>query len=216
MFAAPAEQSLEWSDNGIEGAHRFLKRLWSIVNIHIESKPKANKDINIELKKKIKELKFKLNATIKKVTDDLERRNSFNTVISSVMELLKFLNDSDKNQELPHTIKQEVLEDILLMLNPFVPHITSELWILIRENSDINDMAWPKVDKSALVQDEIKIVVQVNGKLRGNMIISNQLADDEIKEKSIEIDTVKKFINNKDEIKKIIYIKEKLINIVVG
>ena len=102
------------------------------------------------------------------------------------------------------------------MLNPFVPHITSELWILIRENSDINDMAWPKVDKSALVQDEIKIVVQVNGKLRGNMIISNQLADDEIKEKSIEIDTVKKFINNKDEIKKIIYIKEKLINIVVG
>jgi leucyl-tRNA synthetase len=216
MFAAPAEQSLEWSDNGIEGAHRFLKRLWSIVNIHIESKPKANKDINIELKKKIKELNFKLNATIKKVTDDLERRNSFNTVISSVMELLKFLNDSDKNQELPHTIKQEVLEDILLMLNPFVPHITSELWILIRENSDINDMAWPKVDKSALVQDEIKIVVQVNGKLRGNMIISNQLADDEIKEKSIEIDTVKKFINNKDEIKKIIYIKEKLINIVVG
>ena len=216
MFAAPAEQSLEWSDNGIEGAHRFLKRLWSIVNIHIESKPKANKDINKELKKKIKELNFKLNATIKKVTDDLERRNSFNTVISSVMELLKFLNDSDKNQELPHTIKQEVLEDILLMLNPFVPHITSELWILIRENSDINDMAWPKVDKSALVQDEIKIVVQVNGKLRGNMIISNQLADDEIKEKSIEIDTVKKFINNKDEIKKIIYIKEKLINIVVG
>ena len=216
MFAAPAEQSLEWSDNGIEGAHRFLKRLWSIVNIHIETKPKANKDINIELKKKIKELNFKLNATIKKVTDDLERRNSFNTVISSVMELLKFLNDSDKNQELPHTIKQEVLEDILLMLNPFVPHITSELWILIRENSDINDMAWPKVDKSALVQDEIKIVVQVNGKLRGNMIISNQLADDEIKEKSIEIDTVKKFINNKDEIKKIIYIKEKLINIVVG
>ena len=216
MFAAPAEQSLEWSDNGIEGAHRFLKRLWSIVNIHIESKPKANKDINIELKKKIKELNFKLNATIKKVTDDLERRNSFNTVISSVMELLNFLNDSDKSQELPHTIKQEVLEDILLMLNPFVPHITSELWILIRENSDINDMAWPKVDKSALVQDEIKIVVQVNGKLRGNMIISNQLADDEIKEKSIEIDTVKKFINNKDEIKKIIYIKEKLINIVVG
>jgi leucyl-tRNA synthetase len=216
MFAAPAEQSLEWSDNGIEGAHRFLKRLWSIVNIHIESKPKANKDINIELKKKIKELNFKLNATIKKVTDDLERRNSFNTVISSVMELLKFLNDSDKNQELPHTIKQEVLEDILLMLNPFVPHITSELWILIRENSDINDMAWPKVDKSALVQDEIKIVVQVNGKLRGNMIISKELADDEIKEKSIEIDTVKKFINNKDEIKKIIYIKEKLINIVVG
>ena len=220
MFAAPAEQSLEWSDNGIEGAHRFLKRLWNIVNIHIESKPKANKEINkeinIELKKKIKELNFKLHATIQKVTDDLERRNSFNTVISSVMELLNFLNDSDKNQELPHTIKQKILENILLMLNPFVPHITSELWILIRENSDINNIAWPKVDKSALVQDEIKIVVQVNGKLRGNMIISNQLTEDEIKEKSIGVDTVKKFINKEDEIKKIIYIKEKLINIVIG
>jgi len=216
MFAAPAEQSLEWSDKGIEGAHRFLKRLWSIVNIHIENKPKANKDINIELKKKIKELNFKLHTTIQKVTDDLERRNSFNTVISSVMELLNFLNDSDKNQDLPHMIKQEILEDILLMLNPFVPHITSELWTLIRKNSDINSMAWPQLDKSALVQDEIKIVVQVNGKLRGNMIISNDLGEDKIKEKSIEIDTVKKFINNKDEIKKIIYIKDKLINIVVG
>ena len=216
MFAAPAEQSLEWSDNGIEGAHRFLKRLWNIVNIHIESKPKANKEISIELKRKIKELNFKLHTTIQKVTDDLERRNSFNTVISSVMELLNFLNDTDKNQELPHTIKQEILENILLMLYPFVPHITSELWILIRGNSDINTIAWPKVDKSALVQDEIKIVVQVNGKLRGNMIISNQLTEDEIKEKSIAIDTVKKFINNEDEIKKIIYIKEKLINIVVG
>ena len=216
MFAAPAEQSLEWSDNGIEGAHRFLKRLWNIVNIHIESKPKANKEISIELKRKIKELNFKLHTTIQKVTDDLERRNSFNTVISSVMELLNFLNDTDKNQELPHTIKQEILENILLMLYPFVPHITSELWILIRGNSDINTIAWPKVDKSALVQDEIKIVVQVNGKLRGNMIISNQLTEDEIKEKSIAIDTVKKFINNESEIKKIIYIKEKLINIVIG
>ena len=216
MFAAPAEQSLEWSDNGIEGAHRFLKKLWSVVNIHIESEPKENKDINIGLKKKIKELNFKLHITIQKVTDDLERRNSFNTVISSVMELLNFLNDSDKNHELPHTIKQEILENILLMLNPFVPHITSELWTLIRVNGDINRMTWPQLDKSALVQDEIKIVVQVNGKLRGNMIISKELADDEIKEKSIKIDTVKKFINNKDEIKKIIYIKEKLINIVVG
>ena len=216
MFAAPAEQSLEWSDNGIEGAHRFLKKLWSVVNIHIESEPKENKDINIGLKKKIKELNFKLHITIQKVTDDLERRNSFNTVISSVMELLNFLNDSDKNHELPHTIKQEILENILLMLNPFVPHITSELWTLIRVNGDINRMTWPQLDKSALVQDEIKIVVQVNGKLRGNMIISKELADDEIKEKSIKIDTVKKFINNKEEIKKIIYIKDKLINIVVG
>jgi len=216
MFAAPAEQSLEWSDNGIDGAHRFLKRLWNIVNSHIEEKNKREEDINKDLKKSIKELDFKLHITIQKVTDDLERRNSFNTVISSVMELLNFLNDSDKKLKLPYSKKQEVLENILLMLNPFVPHITSELWESIRENTNIDSIPWPILDKSALVQDEIKIVVQVNGKLRGNMIISNEQTEIEIKEKAIEIDTVKKFINNKSEIKKIIYIKGKLINIVIG
>jgi len=216
MFAAPADQSLEWSDNGIDGAHRFLKRLWNIVNSHIKENSGRNEDTNKDVEKSIKELNFKLHTTIQKVTDDLDRRNSFNTVISSVMELLNFLNDSDKKRKLPHSSRQEVLESILLMLNPFVPHITSELWTYIRENSDIDNMAWPLLDKSALVQDEIKIVVQVNGKLRGNMIISSEQTDSEIKEKAIEIDTVKKFINNKSEIKKIIYIKERLINIVIG
>ena len=216
MFAAPAEQTLEWSDHGIEGAHRFLKRLWNIVNNHIENKTSKGKDVKKDLEKNIKELNFKLHATIQKVTDDLERRNSFNTVISSIMELLNFLNDSDKNEELPYSKKQEVLENILLMLYPFVPHIASELWAHIRENTDIDTMAWPTVNKSALVKDEIKIVIQVNGKLRGNMIISSEQKEIEIKDKAIEIDTVKKFIDNKKQIKKIIYIKDKLINIVIG
>ena len=216
MFAAPAEQTLEWSDHGIEGAHRFLKRLWNIVNSHIENKASKGKGVKKDLEKNIKELNFKLHATIQKVTDDLERRNSFNTVISSIMELLNFLNDSDKNEELPYSKKQEVLENILLMLYPFIPHITSELWAYIRENTDIDTMAWPTVNKSALIKDEIKIVIQVNGKLRGNMIISSEQKEIEIKDKAIEIDTVKKFIDNKKQIKKIIYIKDKLINIVIG
>ena len=216
MFAAPAEQSLEWSDQGIEGAHRFLKKLWNIVHTHIEKKNNKKEDEKKDIVKSIKKLNFKLHTTIQKVTDDLERRNSFNTVISSIMELLNFLNDSDKNKELSYSIKQEVLENILLMLNPFVPHIVSELWSCIRPNTDIDNMSWPIVDKSALIQDEIKIVVQVNGKLRGNMIISADEKENEIKEKAMEIDTVKKFINDKDKIKKIIYIKDKLINIVIG
>ena len=216
MFAAPAEQSLEWSDQGIEGAHRFLKKLWNIVHTHIEKKNNKKEDKKKYMVKSIKKLNFKLHTTIQKVTDDLERRNSFNTVISSIMELLNFLNDSDKNKELSYSIKQEVLENILLMLNPFVPHIVSELWSCIRPNTDIDNMSWPIVDKSALIQDEIKIVVQVNGKLRGNMIISADEKENEIKEKAMEIDTVKKFINDKDKIKKIIYIKDKLINIVIG
>ena len=216
MFAAPAEQSLEWSDRGIEGAHRFLKRLWNIINIHIEKKPAKKNDSNNNLDRKIKDLNFKLHSTIKKVTDDLERRHSFNTVISSVMELLNLLNESNKNNELPFSIKQDVLENILLMLNPFVPHITAELWSLISKDGDIDNMMWPKVDKSALIQDEIKIVVQVNGKLRGNMIISNDESESEIKQKAIKTEYVKKFIGNGSEVKKIIYIKEKLINIVIG
>ena len=215
MFAAPAEQSLEWSDQGIEGAHRFLKRLWGIVHSHIETKNIRKENKSSDSEKNIKEVKYKLHTTLQKVTDDLERRNSFNTVISSVMELLNFVNDYDKEKTLPYALKQEVLEDILLILNPFVPHISAELWSYIKENSNIDQIAWPKVDKNALVQDEIKIVIQVNGKLRGNMIISTEENQISIKEKAMEVDTVKKFIGNKSEIKKIIYIKNKLINIVV-
>jgi leucyl-tRNA synthetase len=216
MFAAPAEQSLEWSDQGIDGAHRFLKRLWSIVHIHIETNNARRENHSSDSEKDIKEVKYKLHTTIQKVTDDLERRNSFNTVISSIMELLNFLNESDKDKKISYLLKQEVLEGILLMLNPFVPHIVSELWTHIRENSDIDQITWPKVDKNALVQEEIKIVIQVNGKLRGNMIISSEETDIEIKEKAIKINTVKKYINNISEIKKVIYIKERLINIVTG
>ena len=216
MFAAPAEQSLEWSDHGIDGAHRFLKKLWGIVDGHIEQKSVREDGIDTNLEKPIKDLNFKLHSTIQKVTDDLERRNSFNTVISSIMELLNFLTNSDKNKKLPYSTKQEVLENILLMLNPFVPHITSELWGHIKEDTNIDSMAWPTVNNSALIQDENKIVIQVNGKLRGNMIISSHETEDKIKEKAIEVESVQKYINNESEIKKIIYIKEKLINIVIG
>ncbi|MDC6484405.1 leucine--tRNA ligase [Methylophilaceae bacterium] len=216
MFAAPAEQSLEWSNQGIEGAHRFLKRLWNIVNSHVENKNIRKEKNNGDSTKIEKEVKYKLNTTIQKVTDDLERRNSFNTVISSVMELLNFLNDSDKSKKLPYALKQEVLENILLMLNPFVPHISAELWGCISANSEIDQIAWPKVEKSALVQEEVKIVIQVNGKLRGNMIISIEQKENDIKEKALEIESVKKFIQDKGDIKKIIFIKDKLINIVIS
>jgi leucyl-tRNA synthetase len=132
------------------------------------------------------------------------------------MELLNFLNDSDKSKKLPYALKQEVLENILLMLNPFVPHISAELWGCISANSEIDQIAWPKVEKSALVQEEVKIVIQVNGKLRGNMIISIEQKENDIKEKALEIESVKKFIHDKGDIKKIIFIKDKLINIVIG
>ena len=211
MFAAPAEQSLEWSDDGIEGAHRFLKRLWKMVFNHINSNKSKGKELNNNLK----DLRYKLHITIQKVTDDLERRNSFNTAISSNMELLNFLVSIEAKEEVPNKLKQEIFESVVLMLNPFVPHITKELWLELKPNKDINLESWPEVDISALEKDEISIVVQVNGKLRANMLISNTDNEDEIKNKAIELDGIKKYTQDIG-IKKIIYIKQKLINIVTG
>jgi leucyl-tRNA synthetase len=211
MFAAPADQSLEWSDDGVEGAHRFLKRLWRMVFNHISDKRKVDKELNNNLK----ELRYKLHSTIQKVSDDLERRNSFNTAISSNMELLNFLVSIESKEKVPTNIKQEVFESVVLMLNPFVPHIAKALWQELRPNKEIDIESWPEVDLTALEVDEVSIVVQVNGKLRANMLISKKDSEDEIKNKAIIHDGVEKYTRNVD-IKKIIYIKQKLINIVTG
>ena len=209
MFAAPAEQSLEWSDKGIEGSHRFLKRLWKMVFDF-----QANKD---DLKEHLNEdeLRFKLNATIQKVTDDLERRTSFNTAISSVMELINMLNKYDTSDSISVNFKKEVLDKTLILLNPFVPHITKYLWEQINPTMILDDQNWPKVDTKALVKQEINLVIQVNGKLRANMIISNDDSEEKIKEQAVMLEGIAKYVPNISEIKKIIFIKDKLINIVV-
>ena len=209
MFAAPAEQSLEWSDKGIEGSHRFLKRLWKIVFDF-----RANID---DLKEQLNEdeLRFKLNATIQKVTDDLERRTSFNTAISSVMELINMLNKYDTSKSISVNFKKEVLDKTLILLNPFVPHITKYLWEQINPTMILDDQNWPKVDDKALIKQEINLVIQVNGKLRANMIISTDDSEEKIKEQALMLEGIAKYVPNISEIKKIIFIKDKLINIVV-
>jgi leucyl-tRNA synthetase len=209
MFAAPAEQSLEWSDKGIEGSHRFLKRLWKMVFDF-----QANKD---DLKEHLNEdeLRFKLNATIQKVTDDLERRTSFNTAISSVMELINMLNKYDASQSISVNFKKEVLDKTLILLNPFVPHITKYLWEQINPGMILDDQNWPKVDANALIKQEINLVIQVNGKLRANMIISTDDSEEKIKEEALLLEGIAKYVPNISNVKKIIFIKDKLINIVV-
>ncbi len=209
MFAAPAEQSLEWSDTGIEGSHRFLKKLWRTVyefksNKHISKKNMFEDD-----------LRFKLNTTIEKVTDDLERRTSFNTAISSVMELINTLNKSDIDGSISIQLKKEVLDKTLLLLNPFVPHITKYLWEELNPKMIFEEQNWPKVDATALVKQEVNLVIQVNGKLRANMIISVDDSEEKIKKNVMMHDSVAKYISSGSEIKKIIYIKNKLINIVI-
>ena len=209
MFAAPAEQSLEWSDTGIEGSHRFLKKLWRAVYEFKNSKHISKKNIYED------DLRFKLNATIEKVTDDLERRTSFNTAISSVMELINTLNKSDIEGSISIQLKKEVLEKTLLLLNPFVPHITKYLWEELNPKMIFEEQNWPKVDATALIKQEVNLVIQVNGKLRANMIISIDDSEEKIKKDVMIHDSVAKYISSGSEIKKIIYIKNKLINIVI-
>ena len=209
MFAAPAEQSLEWSDTGIEGSHRFLKKLWRAVYEFKNSKHISKKNVYED------DLRFKLNATIEKVTDDLERRTSFNTAISSVMELINTLNKSDIEGSISIQLKKEVLEKTLLLLNPFVPHITKYLWEELNPKMIFEEQNWPKVDATALIKQEVNLVIQVNGKLRANMIISIDDSEEKIKKDVMMHDSVAKYISSGSEIKKIIYIKNKLINIVI-
>jgi len=210
MFAAPAEQSLEWSDKGIEGSHRFLKKLWSLAFVHQNN----NKDLGSISEKEINKLRYKLHSTIEKVTDDLNRRNSFNTAISSIMELINAYTKPHDMRSISFKLRQEMFESVILMLNPFVPHISKALWEILNPENSIEKSQWPKVDENALIKDEISIVLQVNGKLRANMLISIEDSESEIKNKALSQENIKKYTDNK-EILKTIYIKNKLVNIVV-
>ena len=209
MFTAPAEQSLEWSDNGIEGSHRFLKKLWRMVYDFQTNQVTPKKSINED------ELYFKLHATIEKVTDDLERRTSFNTAISSVMELINVLNKYDSENSISVIFKKEVLNNILIMLSPFVPHITKYLWEQINPGMIFEKQQWPKVDADALIKQEVNMVIQVNGKLRASMVVSVDNSEEKNKKEAIKQASVAKYVTKYSDIKKIIYIKNKLINIVI-
>ena len=211
MFAAPPEQSLEWSDSGVEGAFRFLKRLWKQVLIHIEPPAPtltANKLNNAE-----RTLRRQVHETIKKVSDDIGRRYTFNTAIAAMMELLNALSRIEDSPQ-SRAVVQEGLETVVLMLSPIVPHITQTLWKALGHSGSIMESAWPQVDKSALTRDEIEMVVQVNGKLRGHITISAAADKQTIEKTALNEPKVQRFITGKT-IKKVIVVPKKLVNVVV-
>ena len=214
MFAAPPEQSLEWSDSGVEGANRFLKRLWKTVYDHL-AKGKIEPYKEGDLTPQAKNLRFELHQTIEKITDDIQRRHSFNTAISSVMELMNTYAKVEGEDDLTLSVKQEVIQNVILLLNPFVPHICHALWSEVF-NTSIDQESWPIADPKALIKNEYAMVIQVNGKLRGNMLVSADLAQKDIEGKALENEDVKRFIDNENTIKKIIFVPKKLINIVTG
>ena len=214
MFAAPPEQSLEWSDSGVEGANRFLKRLWKIVYDH-HAKGKIAPYKEGELTAQTKNLRFELHQTIQKITDDIQRRHSFNTAISSVMELMNTFAKVEGEDAITVSVKQEVIQNVILLLNPFVPHICHALWDHLF-NTAIDQEVWPKADPSALIKSEYEMVIQVNGKLRGNMLVSADLTQKDIELMALENEDVKRFISLESKVKKLIFVPKKLINIVTG
>ncbi|MEE8365450.1 MAG: leucine--tRNA ligase [Gammaproteobacteria bacterium] len=217
MFAAPPEQTLDWSDSGVEGAHRFLKRLWNAIYEHkLEYDNNASDgDSKIQaLNDAQKAMRLKLHLTIRKVSDDFSRRLTFNTAIAANMELLNSVAKFDDSSATGKAIHQEVFENMILMLAPIIPHACHRLWQELGQGSVILDHPWPQVDESALVQESIEMVIQVNGKLRGKMQISAEADRASCETMALKVDTVQRFIHDQP-IKKVIVVPNKLVNIVV-
>ncbi len=218
MFAAPPEQSMEWSDSGVEGANRFLKRLWRQVQEHIASGTPVALDTK-NLSTQQADLRRKLYLTLQKVTDDMARRFTFNTAIAANMELLNDVAKFDDKTEQGRALRQEIFSTVILMLSPIAPHICEALWKSMGKTSLLIDESWPQVDESALVQEKIELMVQVNGKLRGKITVAVDAKDEEIKQQAQESHNVKRFIKENladKSVRKVIIVKGRLVNIVVA
>ncbi|PWQ95324.1 leucine--tRNA ligase [Leucothrix arctica] len=214
MFAAPPDQSMEWSDSGVEGANRFLKRVWRMVNDHVSTGEKAELDTS-DLSDSLKSLRQKLYQTLTKVTDDMQRRYTFNTAIAANMELINEISKIKDNDEQTRAVRQEALEIAVLMLAPIAPHIAQELWNGLGNTDTVIDYPWPEVDEQALVQSTVQLMVQVNGKLRGKIDVDVDTDEDTIKALAQSNENVVRFIEDKT-IRKVIVVKGRLVNIVVG
>ncbi len=215
MFAAPPEQSLEWADSGVEGAHRFLRRLWKAVFDHVALGTTAaysSGELNVELKT----LRLQLHQTIDKVADDYGRRHSFNTAISSVMELMNALAKMECTQTLSRQVRQEVLQNVALLLSPIVPHVCQALWAELCPGSHILDASWPLADPTAMEQDIVEYVIQVNGKLRGSLTVAKTETKMQLEQLALAQPFVQKFMEAPLQVRKIIVVPNKLINVVVS
>lgn len=214
MFTSPPEQTLEWSDSGVEGAHRFLKRVWKLVHDFTEQEGDIAADIN-NLNAVQKKLRRELHKTIKKVSDDIGRRNTFNTAIAAIMELMNHLAKASITTPEDRAVMQEAIRSVILMLTPIVPHMCHHLWQQVGHGGNVEDALWPTLDESALVEDEKLIIVQVNGKLRAKLTISAGAPQADVEKLGFEEENVAKFIEGKT-VRKVIYVPGKLLNIVAN
>ncbi|HHF5474079.1 TPA: leucine--tRNA ligase [Haemophilus influenzae] len=213
MFASPAEMTLEWQESGVEGAKRFLGRVWNLVYQYQQNPAKTSLDLTA-LSAEQKVLRREVHKTIAKVSDDIGRRQTFNTAIAAVMELMNKLTKAPLDSEQDRAVMAEALSAVVRMLYPITPHICFELWQALGNESAIDTAEWVKADEAAMVEDEKQIVVQVNGKVRGKVTVAADADEDTVKTIAFADENVKKFIDNQ-HIVKVIYVVGKLLNVVV-
>ena len=213
MFAAPPEQSLEWSDEGVEGAFRFMKRLWKAVHQHVSQGPATALDRQA-LTTEQRDLRRQVHETLRKVSHDIGTRRTFNTAIAAVMELMNSLARFDDRTPQGRAVMQEALEIVVLALQPVVPHACHALWRELGHERAVVDERWPEVDSAALARDSIEVVVQVNGKLRGRVTVPADADEAQVREAALADANVQKFMEGKP-VRKFVYVPGKLANVVV-
>ena len=212
LFAAPVDRDLDWSDQGVEGSYRFLGRVWRIVDAYNQA---AKENHTGDLTKDEVSLRRELHRVIKKVTEDLDNNFNFNTAISAIMELVNAMYaHKDKAESVNADLANELTHNLVLLLAPFVPHITEELWHELGETESVHTMNWPTYEESALKVDEVEVVLQVNGKVRDKLTVSVNITKEELEALAKESSRVQEFTEGK-QIVKVIYVPGKLVNIVV-
>jgi len=214
MFAAPPEQSLEWSDSAVEGAHRFLKRIWKLTYSHVSQETAPILDTN-SLNEDQKALRRKTHETIKKVSDDVSRRLTFNTAIAAVMELMNSAAKFNDTSPQGLAVMQETLEATTLLLAPIAPHICHELWSILGHDGAVIEAPWPEIDESALTKANQQIVVQINGKVRAKLDMPAGVDKETMEKAALADENVARFLEGLT-VRKVIPIPGKLVSIVAN
>lgn len=214
MFAAPPELTLEWQESSVEGANRFLRRLWRLVHEHTQKGATQSLDLSA-LTEEQKDLRRDLHKTIAKVSDDVGRRLAFNTAIAAIMELMNKLTRATQETEQDRALMQEALEAIVRMLSPIIPHACFVMWQALGGKEDVDVAPWPVADEEAMVDDTKLIIVQVNGKVRGRVTVPANSEKEYVQEMATKEYSVAKYLEDVT-IRKVIYVPGKLLNIVVG
>jgi leucyl-tRNA synthetase len=219
LFASPPEKDLEWSEQGVDGSFRFLNRVWRLVDDEPGISRKAERPSKEwDLPEDLRALRRKTHLTIKKVTEDIENRFHFNTAISAIMELVNLLyqNEEKMKGDEPHSLAvwREALESVVILLSPIVPHICEELWEIMGNTESVSNVPWPQYDSEAIKDEEVLIVIQVNGKLRGRIMVGVHASEEEVKEAVLANPRVQELLKDQT-VKKFVLVPRKLVNLVV-